>query len=68
MKVGDLVICTEGSCAKVDGGIGIIVQVANYDSDKLSVRVQWAEDDLWYESEDLEVINESGRSSSIQRC
>lgn len=40
----------------VDGGLGIVIQVAEYDPDDLSVHVQWAEDSLWYEAKDLEVV------------
>ena len=62
MKVGDLVRCTEGSCAGVDNGIGIVIQVIIHDlpdhvSDA-SVHVQWPSEDLWYHQEDLEVISE----------
>ena len=59
LKVGDLVKCVEGSCRGVDDGPGIVIQVDAYAPEKLSVHVQWADDDLWYEAEDLEVINES---------
>ena len=63
MKVGDLVRCTEGPCPQVDGGIGIVIQVENYGSPNyhpgLSVLVQWAHEDLWYDGEDLEVVSES---------
>lgn len=59
MKVGDLVKCTEGFCSSVDGGLGIVLHVREYDPDCLSVHVQWAEEDLWYQIEDLEVVNES---------
>ena len=41
MKVGDLVKCVEGACMSVDGGYGIVIQVNEYDSRKLSVHVQW---------------------------
>lgn len=59
MKVGDLVKCTEGACMSIDGGIGIVIQVQEYDPDDLSVHVQWTEDSLWYQAKDLEVINEN---------
>ena len=59
MKVGDLVKCIEGACMSVDAGVGIIIQVQEYDPDGLSVHVQWANDSLWYHKNDLEVINES---------
>ena len=58
MKVGDLVACVEGPCESVDGGFGIVIQVEEYDQDGLSVRVQWTNEDLWYEEKDLEVVNE----------
>ena len=56
IKAGDLVRCVEGVCMSVDGGLGIVIQVAEYDPDDLSVQVQWAEDSLWYEAKDLEVV------------
>ena len=59
MKVGDLVVCTEGPCASVDGGFGIVIQVEEYALEGLSVRVQWANEDLWYEEKDLEVVSET---------
>jgi hypothetical protein len=61
VKVGDLVKCTEGACMRIDGGVGIVVQVEKYeDCDTgLSICVQWATDYLWYEKYDLEVISES---------
>lgn len=43
----------------VDGGYGIVIQVNEYDSRKLSVHVQWAEESLWYEEKDLEVVSET---------
>ncbi len=59
MKVGDLVRCIEGPCQSVDGGVGIVIQIEKHDPDQLSVCVQWKDESLWYEEEDLEVINES---------
>jgi hypothetical protein len=59
MKGGDLVRCTEGFCLSVDGGAGIVLEIKDYDPDCLSVHVQWAEDNLWYHIEDLEIINEN---------
>ena len=59
MNVGDLVKCVEGACMSVDGGYGIVIQVNEYDSRKLSVHVQWAEESLWYEEKDLEVVSET---------
>ena len=59
MKVGDLVKCVEGACMSVDAGVGIVIQVLEYTYDGLSVHVQWSAEDLWYEEEDLEVVNES---------
>ena len=64
LLVGDLVVCTEGPCLSVDGGVGVVLQVKNYDFSRpdtptLSVHVQWAHEDLWYDSKDLEVISES---------
>jgi len=58
MKVGDLVKCIEGACMGVDGGFGIIIKLQEYDPDDLSVCVQWADDFLWYEEKDLEVISD----------
>ena len=58
MKVVDLVKCIEGACAGVDGGFGIVTRVEKYDPDGMSVCVQWAEESLWYEEKDLEVVNE----------
>jgi hypothetical protein len=58
MKVGDLVRCIEGACMTVDAGIGIVIQVEEYDPDKLSIHVQWSADSLWYEKKDLEVVSE----------
>ena len=58
MKVGDLVKCVHGACMSVDGGVGIVIQVEKYDPDGLSVHVQWEKDSLWYEEQDLEVIND----------
>ena len=65
MKIGDLVKCIEGAVSYVDGGTGIVIEVEDYSNpfdrlgDGLSVRVQWAEDDLWYHGKDLEVVSES---------
>ena len=60
MKVGDLVKCIKGACASVDGGVGIVIQIEKYESaEDLSVHVQWPAEDLWYEMEDLKVVNES---------
>jgi hypothetical protein len=59
MNVGDLVRCIEGACMSVDGGVGIVVQIEEYDPDQLSICVQWPGDFLWYEEKDLEVINDS---------
>ena len=61
MNVGDLVKCTEGACMGVDSGFGIVTHVEKYDPDGLSVCVQWAEESLWYEEKDLEVVSESRR-------
>ena len=58
MKVGDLVVCVEGPCTSVDGGLGIVIQIGEYTPGELSVCVQWANEDLWYEEKDLEVVNE----------
>ena len=58
MKVGDLVKCVEGACMSVDSGVGIVIQVQQYDPDGLSIHVQWSTEDLWYEEQDLEVVNE----------
>ena len=58
MKVGDLVKCVEGACMSVDAGVGIVIQVQQYDPDGLSIHVQWSTEDLWYEEQDLEVVNE----------
>ena len=57
MKVGDLVRCIVGSCASIDDGVGIVVQVESYDPDNLSVCVQWTNESLWYEEQDLEIIS-----------
>ena len=59
MKVGDLVRCIEGACMSVDGRYGIVIQVNEYDSRKLSVHVQWETESLWYEEKDLEVVSET---------
>ena len=60
MKVGDLVKCVKGACMSVDGGVGIVIQIEKYEmAEELSIHVQWPDEDLWYEKEDLEVINES---------
>ena len=40
----------------VDDGIGIVIQVEEWDADKLSVCVQWPDDFLWYEEQDLELV------------
>ena len=61
MKVGDLVRCIEGACLSVDGGVGIVIQMEKYDPDTLSVHVQWRDESLWYEEEDLEVVVEYNR-------
>ena len=53
MQVGDLVRCIEGSHMSTDGGVGIVIQIAKYDPDELSVHVQWVNDSLWYEEKDL---------------
>ena len=62
MKVGDLVKCIEGSCAGVDDGVGIVLQVITQphivDASDTSVHVQWPNEDLWYHQEDLEVVSE----------
>lgn len=58
MRVGDLVKCKNGACMYIDGGVGIIIQIEKYDPDNLSICVQWNDDFLWYEKDDLEVINE----------
>jgi len=58
MKVGDLVRCIEGACMSVDAGVGIVIQIEEWDADKLSVCVQWPDDFLWYEEQDLEPIGE----------
>ena len=57
--MGDLVVCIEGPCAKVDGGVGIVIQIEPWDADEPSVHVQWANDSLWYKEQDLEVVIES---------
>ena len=60
MKVGDLVKCIEGACMKVDGGVGIVIQIVKYEMAKeLSIHVQWPGEDLWYEEKELEVISDS---------
>ena len=59
MKTGDLVVCVEGPCAKVDGGVGIVIQIESWDEDEPSVHVQWANDSLWYKEQDLEVVSEN---------
>ena len=42
----------------VDSGVGIVIQVEEYDPDELSIHVQWSDESLWYEEKDSEVINE----------
>ena len=59
MKVGDLVKCVVGACMGIDSGVGIVIQVEEYDPDELSIHVQWPTESLWYEEKDLEVVNES---------
>ena len=56
MKVGDLVKSRDPFMSGLDAGIGIVIQVEEYDSDGLSICVQWVSDFLWYEEKDLEVI------------
>ncbi len=43
----------------VDAGVGIVIQIEEYDPDELSIHVQWSGESLWYEEKDLEVVNES---------
>ena len=63
MKVGDLVRCKDRGnifASGIDAGIGLVIQVEKYTpGDGLSIHVQWSQDSLWYEVEDLEVINEN---------
>ena len=59
MQDGDLVRCIEGAAMDVDSGVGIVIQIDEYDPDDLSVHVQWPSESLWYEEKDLEVLNES---------
>ncbi len=61
MQVGDLVRCIEGPHMSIDGGVGIVIQIEQYDPDELSVHVQWVNDSLWYEKKDLEVISDGSR-------
>ena len=62
MKVGDLVRCKEENYifeSGVDSGLGIVIQVEEWDPDALSICVRWADDYLWYQEKDLELISES---------
>ena len=63
MKIGDLVRCKDHAstfASGVDAGIGLVIQVERYAlGDELSIHVQWFQDSLWYEAEDLEVISEN---------
>ena len=58
MKVGDLVKCIEGAAMDVDSGVGIVIQIDEYDIDELSVHVQWSYESLWYEEKDLMVVTD----------
>tara|TARA_R110002060_G_scaffold15376_12_gene21464 strand:- start:809 stop:994 length:186 start_codon:yes stop_codon:yes gene_type:complete len=60
MKVGDLVRCVDAEGGWADGpsGLGIIIQVEEYDPGSLSICVQWTSGFLWYEEEDLETISD----------
>ena len=63
MRVGDLVRCKHDSLtfmSGLDSGVGIITHIEKYEkSPGLSYCVQWAEDFLWYESDELELVSES---------
>ena len=61
LKIGDLVKCADGSTMwrSLDGGVGVVIQIERYDPDGLSICVQWADDALWYEEKDIEVVSES---------
>jgi len=62
VKIGDLVRCKEGSLvfgSDIDSGIGIVIMIESSRHSALSICVQWPEDFLWYEEEDLEIVSES---------
>ena len=55
MKVGDLVRCIS-NVSTVDSGVGLVIQMQEFDEDGISIHVQWARDSLWYEAKELEVV------------
>ena len=62
MKVGDLVRCKQESQlfdSGPDSGIGIVIQIEEWDRDGLSICVQWPDEYLWYQEKELELISES---------
>ena len=62
MKIGDLVKCKSSTFLAKSNNVGIIIFVGHYDLSSASYHVQWPDSDLWYQSEDLELVNEKEAS------